>query len=172
MSMQRPTKSEADLASIALRYERGVLAFFLRRVGNRAEAEDLTQEVFAALARQANREPVSNVEGYVFQIAANLLRDRFRRQSVRPLIHSEGFADPLSRLVDEISPEREAIGKDSYFQFVKALEAMPERPRTVFILNRFEEMTGREIATLLGISQRQVEKDISRVLMLLREQLA
>jgi RNA polymerase sigma-70 factor (ECF subfamily) len=78
----------------------------------------------------------------------------------------------MSRLVDEISPEREAIGRDNYVRFVEALEELPERPRMVFVLNRFEEMTGREIAAMLGISQRQVEKDISRVLTLLRERLS
>jgi RNA polymerase sigma factor (sigma-70 family) len=171
LPMQRSPKSELDVASIALHNKRGVHAFFMRRVRDPAEAEDLTQEVFASLVRRADGGPIANVEGYVFQVAANLLRDRFRRESVRPGIQCEGFADPLSRLVDEISPEREAIGRDSYRRFVKALETLPERPRLVFILNRFEEMTGREIAALLGMSQRQVEKDISRVLMLLREQL-
>jgi len=171
MNLPRPSESERDIASIALRYKRAVHAFFLRRVGDRAEADDLTQDVFASLVRGANGKAIDNVEGYVFRVATNLLRDRFRRQSVRPNIQSEGFADPFSRLVDEISPEREAISKDTYARFVKALELLPERPRTVFILNRFEEQTGREIAALLGISQRQVEKDISRVLTLLREEL-
>jgi RNA polymerase sigma factor (sigma-70 family) len=171
MTVQRPRESESDIASIALRYRRAVHAFFLRRVRDRAEADDLTQDVFASLARRADDRAIENVEGYVFQVAANLLRDRVRRRSVRPQIQSEGFADPFARLVDEISPEREAIGKDSYMRFVKALEMLPERPRMVFVLNRFEEMTGREIAALLGISQRQIEKDISRVLTLLREQL-
>lgn len=171
MDMQRLNRSERDIASIALRYKRAVHAFFLRRVGDHTEAEDLTQEVFASLARRAGGETIENVEGYVFQVAANLLRDRFRRASVRPEIYPEGFADPLERLVDEISPEREAIGREAYLRFVQALELLPERPRTVFVLNRFEEMSGREIAASLGISQRQVEKDISRVLAFLREQL-
>jgi RNA polymerase sigma-70 factor (ECF subfamily) len=171
MSAQRPTSSEPDIASIALRYKRAVHAFFLRRVGDRSEADDLTQDVFASLVRRADDRAIENLEGYVFQVAANLLRDRFRRRSVRPDIQSEGFADPFARLVDEISPEREAISKDTYRRFVKALETLPERPRMAFVLNRFEEMTGREIAVLLGISQRQVEKDISRVLVLLREHL-
>jgi len=172
MIMRRATDSEPDIAAIALRYERAVHAFFLRRVGDRSEADDLTQDVFASLVRRADGQAIDNIEGYVFQVAANLLRDRYRRQRVRPDIQTEGLADPLSRLVDEISPEREVMGRDAYGRFVKALEGLPERPRMVFTLNRFEEMTGREIAAMLGISQRQVEKDISRVLSLLRERLA
>lgn len=171
MSTSRHPERELDIASVALRHKRAVHAFFLRRVRDRAEADDLTQDVFTALARRADGERVENVEGYVFQIAMNLLRDRARRERARPAIQSEGFADPFARLVDEISPERLAIGRDSYRRFVEALETLPERPRMVFVLNRFEEMSGREIATLLGLSQRQIEKDISRVLTLLREQL-
>ena len=171
MSTQPPTTNQPDTASRALRYKRAVHAFFLRRLGDRAEADDLTQDVFASLARRVDDRAIENIEGYVFQVAANVLRDRFRRQSVRPEIESEGFADPFARLIDEISPEREAIGKDTYRRFVKALDTLPERPRMVFVLNRFEEMTAREIATRLGISQRQIEKDISRVLVLLREHL-
>lgn len=171
MSTSRHPESDLDVASLALRYKRAVHAFFLRRVTDRAEADDLTQDVFAALARRAQGEAVENVGGYVFQVAMNLLRDRARRERAQPDIESEGFADPFGRLVDDVSPERHAIGRDSYRRFIQALETLPERPRMVFILNRFEEMSGREIAALLGLSQRQIEKDISRVLSLLREQL-
>lgn len=163
--------NEDDVASIALRYKGAVHSFFLRRVGDRSEADDLTQDVFASLLRRAHSEAIENLEGYVFQIASNLLRDRHRRRSVRPDIQNEGSADPFGRLVDEISPERHAIGKDDYARFLRVLGTLPERPRMVFVLNRFEEMSGREIAALLGLSQRQIEKDISRVLALLREQL-
>lgn len=169
--IRQPADNRHDVASIALRYERAVHAFFLRRVRDRAEADDLTQDVFASLARRSDGDAIDNIEGYVFQVATNLLRDRSRRRSVRPDIQAEGYADPLGRLIDEISPEREMIGKDSYARFLKILEALPERPRMVFILNRFEEMTGREIAAFLGLSQRQIEKDISRVLTILRDEL-
>lgn len=171
MMMRREQDGRRDVAAIALRYRNAVHAFFLRRIGDAAEAEDLTQDVFARLSQRANDDPVENVEGYVFQVAANLLRDRFRREQVRPDIGLEGFADPSGRLVDEISPEREAMGREDYQRFVEAMDMLPERLRTVFILNRFEDMSGREIAAALGLSQRQIEKDISRVLAHLREQM-
>ncbi len=172
MTIHGPERVHRDVAAIALRYKRAVLAFFVRRVRDPFEAEDLTQDVFASLSRRANAEPIENVEGYVFQVAANLLRDRARRARTRPSIESEGGADPDERLVDELSPEREFLGREAYAQFVRALEMLPERPRMIFILNRFEELTGKEIAEALGISKRLVEKDISRVLAHLREHLA
>jgi len=172
MSSQDPARADRDIAGIALRYKRAVFAFFLRRVRNPEDAEDLTQDVFTALARRVDAGPIENIEGYVFQIAANLLRDRARRARVRPIVQCEGTADPNEMLVDELSPERQLLGRDAYREFVRALELLPERPRMIFILNRFEEMTGREIAVALGVSQRLVEKDISRVLAHLREHLS
>lgn len=171
MTTARQPDSAPDVAALALRYKRAVNAYFLRRVANRAEADDLTQDVYVALAKRAQRETVDNLEGYVFRVAANLLRDRARRKRTQPDVECAGYADPLAKLVDDLSPERQAIGRDDYQRFIKALEALPERPRMVFILNRFEEMSGREIAALMGLSQRQIEKDISRVLTILREEL-
>lgn len=162
---------ERTLADLAARYKPAILAFLARRLADRGEAEDLAQELFASLARRVGKDDIQDEERYLFQAAANLLRDRVRRAQRRPRIDSEGSADPGERLVDELSPERVAIGRESYAVFLQLLQALPERPRIVFMLNRFEEMTGREIAVMLGVSQRLVEKDISRVLTLLRDKL-
>jgi len=165
-----PTPSR-DVADLAARYKPAILAFLARRLNDRSEAEDLAQELFASLSRRSATDEIQDEARYLFQAAANLLRDRVRLARRRPRIDSEGLADPGERLVDELSPERMAIGRESYAVFLEIMQALPERPRTVFLLNRFEEMTGREIAISLGVSQRLVEKDISRVLALLRERL-
>jgi RNA polymerase sigma-70 factor (ECF subfamily) len=171
MAVHQSERDDRNIEAIAARYKSAIMAFFLRRVPDRSDAEDLTQDVFASLSRRADPGSIENVERYVFQVAANLLRDRARRARARPRIDSEGYADPQERLVDDLSPERFLIGRDAYSRFVEILQALPERPRMVFILNRFEEMTGKEIAAALGVSQRLVEKDIGRVLALLRERL-
>ena len=49
-----------------------LLAFFLKRVRNRNEAEDLTQEVFVRLLHHPDRNNGRTIYGYVFTIAANL----------------------------------------------------------------------------------------------------
>lgn len=159
------------VTALALRYKPAILAFLARRLDDRAEAEDLAQEVFSSLTRRAGMDDIENEERYLFQVAANLLRDRARRAQRRPRIDHQGFADPGERLVDELSPERAVMGQQAYALFVEIMQTLPERARTVFMLNRFEEMSGREIAAMLGVSQRLVEKEISRVLLLLRERM-
>jgi RNA polymerase sigma factor (sigma-70 family) len=169
----RPDRASDESAIVALsaRYRSAIMAFFSRRISDRNDVEDMTQDVFVSLTRRAELDTIDNAERYIFQIAANLLRDRFRLSRIRPVIESEGYADPNDRLIDEISPERELLGREAYAAFTDALQELPERVRMIFVLNRFEEMPGREIAIALGVSQRLVEKDISRVLKLLRERL-
>lgn len=168
----RPHTEEDEAAAIALRYRPAVHAYIRRRVDSAARAEELTQDVFLSLARRANDAPIENLEGYIFQIAANLIRSNYRRKQERSERPASELSDPFGHLVDEISPERELLGREAYRQFLHVMETLPERPRMVFMLNRYEEWTGREIAEALGVSQRTVEKDISRVLAILREQLS
>lgn len=163
---------ESGVAALRGRYGAAVHAFFMRRLPSRHEAEELTQELFANLLRRSALSSIRNIEGYIFYAATNLLRARARSAACRPEIVTEGFADAAGRLTDEMSPERILLGRESYALFVEALQALPERPRTIFILNRLEEMTGREIASRLGISVSLVEKELRRAIAFLKERLS
>jgi RNA polymerase sigma-70 factor (ECF subfamily) len=167
-----PDKGDRTVTSVVEAFRPAIIAYFRRRLHNPADAEDAAQEVFANLCRRAELDRIDDIERYVFQAAANHLRDRFRRAKARPLVEADGFSDRQNLLVDPITPERELLGREAYAATVAALQELPERPRMIFILNRFEEMSGRDIASLLGVSQRLVEKDISRVLTHLRERLS
>jgi len=153
-------------------YRPAIVAFFRRRLNDRSEAEDAAQDVLARLSQRGALDHQDNVEGYVFQAAANHLRDRRRRERARPVLELEGGADPSGRLKDEITPEREMIGRQRLATAKAALAELPERQRSIFLLSRYEQMSAREIAQALGISQRAVEKHISRALAHLRERLA
>jgi RNA polymerase sigma factor (sigma-70 family) len=164
MIEKRWASDDAAVAQLAGRYKNAISAYFRRRVRDPAEVEDLTQDVFMSLSRRAEIETIENVEGYIFQVAANLLRIKARTQKRRPAIIHEGTADPNGRLVDEISPERVLLGRERWECFIDALHELPERARTIFILNRFEEMSGREIALRLGVSVSLVEKDMIKAI--------
>ena len=55
---------------------------------------------------------------------------------------------------------------------VEALQELPERARTIFVLNRFEELSAAEIARRLGVSVSTVEKDMMRAIAHLKARLA
>ena len=70
-----------DLASGSLHgYVQKLRRYFAKRAAVR-EIDDLVQEVFIRLVRQAAIESVQQIDSYVFQTAANVIRDRARRHA-------------------------------------------------------------------------------------------
>lgn len=82
-----------------------LVQFFERRVGNLAEAEDLAQEVFERLARQSDLGRLEQLDGYVFTVATNLLRDRARKR-VKHAADAHVSLDHIAEFSEEITPVR------------------------------------------------------------------
>ena len=163
-------QSEANAAANAMsqRFRPALMAFFLRRIRNHSEAEDLTQEVLLRVAQRGATIDASRPDAYVFQIAANLLRDRGRRHKVRAT-YQAGLGATEATWVEELDPDRVLQGKQSLSTVLAALRQLPERTRTIFVLFRLENMKQREIADMLGISVRTVEQHVVRASVHLRD---
>ncbi|MEQ1863613.1 MAG: sigma-70 family RNA polymerase sigma factor [Micropepsaceae bacterium] len=108
------------LAEWHARYRMPLLRFFARRTRADIDREDLTQEVFARLARHGNLKSVERVEAYLFQTAASVLTDFLRRRRVR-----FGTAHvPLDEDVapgTDLTPERVLLGKQAVEELARAL---------------------------------------------------
>ena len=154
-------------------FRRPLIAYFLRRVGDLAEAEDLTQEVFVRVLNQSDGVDPARARAYIFTAAGNLLRDRARRAATRrssahaPLDDIAGGEAP--ELTEEISPERVLVGRESLRAVLLALDGLSQRTRDIFVLYRIEKMKQHEIAALYGISQGAVEKHLVKAMAYLTE---
>lgn len=154
------------------RYRAPLMAYFLRRVGDRAEAEDLTQEVFLRMVRREDATVMDSVDAFIFTVAANLLRDRDRRaETHRREAHVSldggsvtGEMSTAAALVEDRTPSRVLIGQEALSDVLRALDELNERTRDVFILFRLENMKQREIAQLFGLSVSAVEKHVTKAL--------
>lgn len=152
------------------------MVFFMRRQFTRPEAEDLTQEVFLRMVGRDGAEAPENPDVYVFQVAANLLRDRARRSLTHRAdghtslddITAAGLADHPG-LVEDRGPERVLLAQESLAEALRALDELSERTRHIYILHRLEKMRHKEIAALLGLSVSAVEKHIIRAVAHLAE---
>lgn len=151
------SSDEDELTEMARRFGGALEKFFEKRAFHAHEAEDLVQEVFCRLAARKHALKLENPEAYVFQVAANLLRDRARRDIARREAKEE-FTNGRRDACNEVSPERVALGRERIAQVRNALLELPERTRTIFVLHRFEGFTYREIAGRLKISASLVEK--------------
>lgn len=157
-----PTPEACDLTRFHRDYRPGLMAFFLRRVRNYAEAEDLTQEVFMRIA-QTREAKLQSADAYIFQVAANLLRDRLRRNKVQQdyLAQLELDKDIPAALLD---PQRIVAGRQTLERLLEGLKDLPERTREIFLLFRFENLDYKTIADSFGISTSAVEKHVYRAM--------
>jgi RNA polymerase sigma-70 factor (ECF subfamily) len=154
----------ATIEALSLRLRGPLRRFFEKRLGpQNAEIEDLVQEVFLRLAASQEIRPGERLDGYVFQTAMNLLRDRRRRQDHRNAQAHESYDEGQHGGVpDAVTPERAILGQEAVERLIAALYGLPERTRSVWVLYHFEDLPHLEIARRLGISQSTVEKHMSR----------
>lgn len=150
--------------NLSLRFRMPLRGFFSKRVRDAAEVEDLTQEVFLHLIRRARGEPIEHVEQYVFQVAANALRDWRRRREVRDQDAHESFDAEIHQPATDISPERVLLGREAIERVTAVLRGLPERTRDVFVLRVLEQRKYAEIAAMVGISVRAAEKHMAKAL--------
>jgi RNA polymerase sigma factor (sigma-70 family) len=154
----------AFLNDIARRYRGALNRFFQRRTNSLShESEDLTQEVFARLARRNASEDIAQVERYLFRTAQNVLIDHHRRGVSRQ--HSAHVSyDEAAHAVEDFSTEHVLMAREQVEAVRHCLESLPDLVRMAFVLHRFEDMTYAEIAQRLGVSVSSVEKYMMRAL--------
>lgn len=92
------------LGEVVEQYRSPLLRFFQRRVSASEDADDLVQDVFSRLAT-IDLGKIENLQGYVFQVAANVMRDKARRAHVRRMM-TQGPDDLDVEDEAGFSPER------------------------------------------------------------------
>ena len=148
-----------------------LLRYFRRKTGSAVEAEDLTQDVLMRSLAHRQWNSLEDAKGYLFRCAVNRWHDR-HRQSRGGARAVEWTAEAEENAGTEIPPERVLIAREELNQIFAALEEMNERTRSVLILVKVEGMKVAEVADMLGISHRAVNKQLAKgmqVLMRLRK---
>jgi len=156
-----PSPAEhSRLEEVVAAFRGPLLRFFQRRVRGSQEAEDLTQEVFGRLIRQ-DLGGIDNMNGYIFQVAANVLRDEARRASVRSGMVA-GSAETDVEDETGFSPERVLQSKEALQAMVSALYELAIPVRAVFSQYHFDGIAQVEIARRMGLSLSTVEKHMAK----------
>ncbi|MFH1680144.1 MAG: sigma-70 family RNA polymerase sigma factor [Candidatus Eisenbacteria bacterium] len=153
------------------RWERPLFGFLERMLGSREEAEDMTQEAFLRVFAEARSyRPEGRFRSWIFRIAGNLARSRLRRDRVIRWIRLE----PL--LHDPPDPRERADGRierDERRRTVRrALAKLPDRQRQAVLLQRYEDLSYREIASAMDTTVPAVESLLQRATAFLRKELA
>ena len=151
-------RAEQNMVMLGRRYRPALMAYFVRRIRNPAEAEDLTQEVLARLVELPAAE-LEAPDAYIFRIASNLLRDRHRRLQVRDAWRNDAIHQ-ADHAADYVDPLRLLEGRETLGLVSQALAELSQRSREILLLFRLERMRKRDIAGSFGISVSAVDKHL------------
>lgn len=146
------------------------LAF--RLTGNKADAEDLTQEVFVRVFRSLASYTPGTFEGWLHRITTNLFLDQVRRRR-RIRMDSLGESADLLPATEELaSPERRFEHLNLDVDVDVALRELRPEYRAAVVLCDIEGLSYEEIAVTLGIKTGTVRSRIHRGRAQLRASLA
>lgn len=141
------------------RYRRPLLRYLSALLGRPADAEDVLQEAYTRLlgVAELDRTP-ARARAYLFKMATNLVRDRFRR--------SEALAAeaPDDLAADAATPERIAVFEQGLDAVRRALLELKPRCREIFLLRTVDGLDYDAIAARLGVSKRTVEREMKHAL--------
>jgi RNA polymerase sigma-70 factor (ECF subfamily) len=148
-----------------------LVGFAFRLLGDPAEAEDMAQEAFLRLWRQAPRwRSEAPVIHWLNRVTYNLCMDRLRRR--RPLALDD-VAEPPDPASDPASdPARAAYQAEIGRQVEAAVAALPERQKAAILLTHGQGFGNKEVAGIMGISVEAVESLLGRGRRALRATLA
>lgn len=168
---------DAAFQMLMQRYTRPLLNFIYRLIGNAAEAEDVTQDLFARAYQHIRKPPFHRTSAsfstWLFQVARNAALDSLRRRKRHPaeslsVLEERGISVPGGG-----STAAEALAvKETGEQIAAAVALLPEDQRTVLLLSEYEQLPDSEIANILKCSQKSVEARLYRARQFLRRRLA
>ena len=136
-----------------------VLTTAERTLGSKAEAEDLAQEVFCRMLRNAKtlRDPDS-LRSFIYSITVRALKSHLRYRRLRAWL---SFQSP-EQLVDLRHSTLDMESRDLLRKFYTLLDRLTPRARLVFILRRVETMTVEEIAATMDLSTSTVKRSMTQ----------
>ncbi len=147
-----------------------------RWIGDREEGRDAAQEVFLQAFRHAAKvEPRGRFFTWLYRIAINHCMNRLRRRKIVRFFSLEGRGggregseaagagafDPADRAPDA---EAALLARERWERTRALLDRLPLNQRVVVVLAKFEGLSGREIAEILGITEGAVESRLVRAM--------
>lgn len=163
-SLKENICNETLFSSVFNKYSKELHNFLYYKFGDRLNPKDKVQEAFIKLWQNCAKVKPNKAKSYLYTIANNLMLNEAAHQKV--VLNFQKL--PTKNHTNE-NPEFLLEEQQYMEKLQKALSNLTEAQRTAFMMNRIEGKKHKEIAELLGISTKAVEKRIYGALNKLRE---
>ena len=169
----------AALNDLMDRHAEKLFHYLIRSLQDEGDAADLAQESFVKVFQNCSKfDPNQRVTTWLYAIASNLVRDRYRWRSRHPQVsldadneHTEAnFKDNLP--ASDNAPDQNLQAEERAATVRQAVAALPEELRQPLILSIYQGLPQAEIAAILKCSVKAVETRVYRARQQLRAALA
>jgi RNA polymerase sigma-70 factor (ECF subfamily) len=140
--------------------------FIYYKYGNLENAEDIAQNAFIKLWENCDKVSIDKAKNFLFTTANNMSLNNYKHEKVVLNFNTT----PQKKITHE-TPEFQMIEKEFYTKIQTTIASLSEKQREVFLLNRIEKLKYSEIAELLNISVKAVEKRMHLALVIMREKI-
>ncbi len=154
------------------RHQRSALNFIFRFMGNRADAEDLTQELFLRIWKAAGTyKAEAKFTTWLYRIATNLCINKQRAIRIRGLFTKSHSRDQrgdskdafiINETTQLLTPEDRLIDSEQSARLLNALNELPTSQRVAIILKFYDEMSYQEISQIMDRSIPSVDSLLIR----------
>ncbi|MCT7646236.1 RNA polymerase sigma factor [Aliarcobacter butzleri] len=152
-----------------LEYYKEISHYIFKLTGDKALAKDLTQETYIkVLEITKTNSDIEIQKAYLYKIAQNLVIDKIRKDKLllqTPFEENEHFFETNDYAEDLILNE---IRKKKLRESIKSL---PPQQKKTFVFYYYKGYTRKEIAQILDISVNAVEKNISRAILKIKDEM-
>ncbi len=155
---------EQIFSSLFKTHVKSIRSYLFFKFGNQEQAFDITQEAFIKLWENCSDVSFEKAKSYLYKVANNLTLNQIAHQKVILKFEKQSNANAMNH------ENPEFLLQESQFKekLQIAISNLTEGQRTAFLLNRIENKKYAEIAEMLGISIKAVEKRIHGALVSLR----
>jgi len=166
---------EGAFEQLVERHQRLVIGTVGRMLGSGSDAEDIAQQVFVRVWKNAKRyEPRAKFTTWLLKITRNLVFNELRRRSRHPQVSLQSESDEEERPLKDkqaIAPDASLLEHELQQAVDAAIANLPETQRMAVVLRRYEELSYEEIADALDQSVSAVKSLLFRARTELRESL-
>ena len=154
-----------EFNAVISEYQTMVFRTAMGFVHAKEDAEDVTQDVFLRAYRSWNTfRGEAEISTWLYRITVNLSLNYIQQQKRRNFfqIASDTYHNFLDRKSEEKNPHQLLEESELKKTIQKAIDALPEKQRTAFVLSKYEDMPQREIAAVMKITEGAVEQLLQR----------
>jgi RNA polymerase sigma-70 factor (ECF subfamily) len=150
--------------SVFLKHSEYLRNFMYYKCGDLQKAEDLMQDSFCKLWEECAKVPFDKAKSFLFTVATNLFLNQEKHKKVvlkfqKRKVNNDKFVETPHFLLEEAEFEK---------RLKKAINDLSPGQKEVFLMNRIDGLKYKEIAEILGVSVKAVEKRMHKALKALR----